>query len=71
MKYDAVIRMLRVEVAKIDHTVATLQALADGDRAPKPASRHGRRAMDAKERQEVSERMQNYWAARRRERKGR
>ena len=65
--YDSILRQLRGELARIDHAIATLSALQDGEPLPaKPRSTRGRKpGMSAAERHEVSERMKRYWAGRR------
>ena len=62
------IRELRAERARIDATIANLEALnqSQGGTAPTIHSRRGRKFMGAAERQEVSQRMKKYWASRHR-----
>jgi hypothetical protein len=67
-----IIRKLHEERAKLDKIIASLEKLqrsaSEGTQNPKP--RRGRKFMDAKGRQEVSERMKNYWAARKQKESG-
>jgi hypothetical protein len=53
---------------KLDRSIAALEELASG-RAGQPAltrNRRGRKSMGAEEREQVSARMKEYWAKRRR-----
>jgi hypothetical protein len=53
---------------KLERVIAALEELqksADAPVPPKSAKRRGRTSMDAKERQEVSQRMKAYWTRRR------
>jgi hypothetical protein len=63
------IQELYEEKARLERVIASLEELqrtANGLlEAPRVAGRRGRKSMTAAERQEVSERMKNYWAARR------
>jgi len=63
------IQDLYAEKERLERVIASLEELqrAAGDLpvAPKSAKRRGRKSMSSKERQEVSERMKKYWAARR------
>ena len=64
------IQDLYAEKEKLERVIASLEDLqraAGGGIPPMPKSgkRRGRKSMDAKERQEVSERMKKYWANRR------
>jgi hypothetical protein len=65
------IRELYAEKEKLERVIASLEELqrAAGGKSPLPdsARRRGRKSMNAKERQEVSERMKRYWANRRRQ----
>ena len=64
------IRELYAEKEKLERVIASLEELqrAAGGKNPllEGARRRGRKSMNAKERQEVSERMKRYWASRRR-----
>ena len=55
------------EIEMIKAAVACLEKLRDSSGASVPASRRGRKSMGDQERLEVSERMRNYWAGRRRQ----
>jgi len=63
------IQDLYAEKEKLERVIASLEELqqAAGSVPALPATgkRRGRKSMDAKERQEVSERMKKYWASRR------
>jgi hypothetical protein len=63
------IQDLYAEKEKLERVIASLEELqrAGGSvpELPKPAKRRGRKSMRSTERQEVSERMRNYWASRR------
>lgn len=66
MDLNGAIRELRAEVARLDAAIAQLEALASsGDGAQRARSQRGRKSMGAAERREVSERMRQYWAKRR------
>ena len=60
---------LHAEKEKLDRVIASLEELqrtaGPAPTSPKPAKRRGRKSMNPAERQEVSERMRKYWAARR------
>jgi hypothetical protein len=65
MDLHKAIQELYEEKERIDQVIASLEAYL---RTNVPASgprKRGRKSMSAEERQEVSERMRNYWAARR------
>jgi hypothetical protein len=66
MQLRNVIADLYAEKAKIERVIASLEELDVEDTltAPAPKSRRGRKFMNPEERQEVSERMRRYWAAR-------
>ena len=63
------IQDLYAEKEKLERVIASLEELqrAGGSvpELPKPAKRRGRKSMSSAERQEVSQRMRNYWASRR------
>jgi hypothetical protein len=66
------IQELYAEKERLERVIASLEELQRSAGAV-PAvgnavKRRGRKFMDPKERQEVSDRMKNYWAARRKER---
>jgi hypothetical protein len=73
MNFYKAIRQLYAERERLDRVIASLEQLEKGaaetNPAASPASRRGRKAMNAEERAEVSERMKRYWAARRKQRK--
>ncbi|MEJ7606721.1 MAG: hypothetical protein WKF37_10745 [Bryobacteraceae bacterium] len=59
------IESLYVEKQKLDKAIATLEALKDGTTLSESQGRRGLNGMSETERREVSERMRNYWATRR------
>ena len=63
------IQDLYAEKEKLERVIASLEELqrAGGESPllPKGGKRRGRKSMNAKEREEVSERMKRYWASRR------
>ena len=62
------IRQLYEERARLDRVIASLEDLqrtAGVDNEGEPAKRRGRKAMSEEERRQVSERMKQYWADRR------
>lgn len=63
------IRQLYEERARLDRVIASLEELEKAGGEPKappePPKRRGRKAMSDEERRQVSERMKQYWAARR------
>ncbi len=63
MDYWKALRELYAEKAKLDKAIGTLESLMAG--TAEPISRRGRKSMSEDERKEVSERMQKYWASRR------
>lgn len=66
MDLTEIIRTLYAEKAKVEDSIAALEALGTGHRAgPLPVRRRGRKSMGEEERQQVSERMKKYWASRR------
>jgi hypothetical protein len=66
------IQELYAEKERLERVIASLEELQRSAGAvpavSKAAKRRGRKFMDPKERQEVSDRMKKYWAARRKER---
>jgi septal ring factor EnvC (AmiA/AmiB activator) len=66
------IQELYAEKEKLERVIASLEELqrnAGAQPAPRQAKRRGRKSMNSRERQEVSERMKRYWESRRRGRK--
>jgi hypothetical protein len=61
------IRELYAEKQKLDLVITALEQLESAEHAvaDQPYKRRGRKSMGAKERQQVSERMNQYWANRR------
>ena len=62
------IQDLYAEKEKLERVIASLEELqrtAGSVHVPPTGKRRGRKSMNAKERQEVSERMKRYWANRR------
>jgi hypothetical protein len=62
------IQELYAEKEKLEHVIASLEELrqvSDEVSAPARAGQRGRKSMDARERQQVSARMKQYWASRR------
>jgi len=63
------IQDLYAEKEKLERVIASLEELqrtaGDLPEVPKPGKRRGRKSMNPKERQEVSERMKRYWESRR------
>lgn len=71
MDLDKIIKNLQKERLKLDQLITSLEQLqtsAAARQAEAPKKRRGRKSMDSKGRQEVSERMKMYWATRRAER---
>ena len=66
MNLTEIIRNLYIEKAKVENSIAALEAL-DSHAGPGPSvgRRRGRKSMGVEEREQVSERMKKYWAARR------
>jgi hypothetical protein len=56
------IQELHRERQRLDRVIATLESLQAGD---KPKSKRGRKNMPVEERRRVSQRMREYWEARR------
>ena len=66
MDLTEIIRTLYAEKAKVEHSIAALEALDPSHKSgPNPERRRGRKFMGEEERQQVSERMKRYWASRR------
>lgn len=65
MDFWKALRELHIEKDRLDHVIASLEALQKGGERLS-ASRRGRKGMSDEERREVSERMKRYWATRRR-----
>lgn len=65
MNLTEIIRTLHVEKAKVEDSIAALEALKASQAGGAPARRRGRKSMGADERREVSARMKRYWASRR------
>jgi hypothetical protein len=63
MDYWKAVQELQVEKQRLDHAIASLEALVAGGEMP-PVSRRGRKHMPEEERHLVSERMKAYWAER-------
>ena len=66
---DETIRYLKSEKGKLEHAIASLEALKRGVLGKVALAttrkRQGRKSMGAAEREEVSRRMKRYWANRR------
>ena len=75
MDLHKAIQQLYAEKERLERVIASLEELQRGAGAvpalTESVRRRGRKFMDPKERQEVSVRMQKYWAARRQERQKR
>ena len=66
MDLTEIIRSLYVEKAKVEDSIAALEALGSvHSTGSQPARRRGRKFMGAEERLQVSERMKRYWDGRR------
>jgi hypothetical protein len=68
MDYSQTITVLKQQRLVLDETIAALERLATGGPPPfeePKIERRGRKGMDPQEREMVSIRMRNYWAARR------
>ncbi len=66
MDLTEIIRNLYVEKARVEDSIAALEALESPQAgSATPRSRRGRKSMGAQERELVAERMKRYWAARR------
>ena len=72
MDLQRVIRELSEEKEKLERVIAALESLAtSGNDGQVRAGLRGRKPMGAAEREQVSERMRRYWAARRTNQAGR
>ncbi len=71
MDLNKAIQQLYAERERLERVIASLEELQRGAGAvpalTQSVKRRGRKFMDPKERQEVSDRMKKYWAARRKE----
>ncbi len=70
MNINKVIHELYEEKRRLDRVIASLEEMQRTAAVPGallPEKRRGRKSMDAKARQEVSERMKRYWDARRKQ----
>ncbi len=67
MDLSKFIRELQVEKRRLDAAIATLEALVQENPQVVLPKRRGRKGMNAAERKEVSRRMKNYWAQRRKQ----
>ncbi len=66
MNLSEIIRILQVEKARVEDSIAALEALDSAHISSRPAvGRRGRKSMGAEERKDVSERMKRYWEGRR------
>jgi hypothetical protein len=67
MDLERIIRDLRDEIDQIDHAIEVLSSIAANH--PVKTSRRGRKSMSEAERRQVSKRMREYWAKKRKETK--
>jgi len=70
MDLQKTIQELQFQKQRLEHTIAELEQLQNGDgggRVAVQAKRRGRRSMGPEERQDVSRRMKHYWEARRKD----
>jgi len=70
MNINKAIRELYQEKKRLDHVIASLEEMQRNGallEAVPPSKRRGRKSMDGPARQEVSQRMKRYWAARRKQ----
>jgi hypothetical protein len=68
MNINRAIRDLYEEKKRLDHVIASLEEMqrnAAAEKAALPEKKRGRKSMDEQARREVSERMKQYWASRR------
>ena len=71
MDLTEIIRSLYLEKAKVEDSIAALEALgATPSNGARPGRRRGRKYMGAEEREQVSQRMKRYWDGRRQRRAG-
>lgn len=71
MNLSEIIRVLQVEKARVEDSIAALEALDSTHASGRLAvGRRGRKSMGAEERKQVSERMKRYWEGRRQRRFG-
>jgi hypothetical protein len=71
MDLDGIIQQLLDERKRLDRIIQALEEPGSGGTVEKPVkSRRGRKSMDGPARQEVSERMKQYWAKKREEESG-
>ena len=71
MNINKAIRELHEEKKRLDHVIASLEAVLANpalQTVELPGKKRGRKFMDEQARKEVSERMKHYWAARRNKR---
>ena len=69
MNVNKAIRELHDEKKRLDRVIASLEEMQQNAAAlnqASPEKKRGRKSMDEQARQQVSERMKRYWAARRR-----
>lgn len=67
MDIRKVIRELHEEKRRLDEVISSLEELQRNKALEIPGKRRGRKSMDAAARQEVSNRMKEYWASRRKQ----
>ena len=66
MNLSEIIRTLQVEKARVEDSIAALEALDPSHSSSRRAvGRRGRKSMGSEERKQVSERMKKYWESRR------
>lgn len=65
-----IIAELRGELARVDTAIAQLEKLQRNDAVLPCAPRRGRKFMSTEERKQVSERMRQYWADRKKGARG-
>jgi hypothetical protein len=72
MNLKKAIEELYAEKVRLDRVIASLEELrlpTSSSVAPTSRKRRGRKSMNGRERQDVSERMRKYWANRRKQQK--
>lgn len=71
MELQQLLEKLKVERAKLDEIISSLEQLESTIAGAKPflKNRRGRKSMDEAARKDVSERMKRYWARRRQAKK--